>query len=226
VQHLVICRRPDGGWINLEWVAGEAHVIEARRAPSILGPVERLLGDMQRCPGANISFTSRTSEELVGEPLLEDPSSLAAAVPGGSMTILLPERDTGGVWTMLWRDTQGTIHAGGREARFQPATLADQVNAFFKREDPKSFEPLGTLDQKPNALPANRPACARELWVRPLFVAAELLPEAFPPPPPSFHLSAQQKAERDERERRGRAWSDRLRTKDVPLFGHAPRSAE
>ncbi len=204
--------------MNLQWIGGAPHVIESRRAPSILGPIERLLADLQRCPGADVSFTTRTSEDLADEPLLEGPAGLAEAVPGGSLTVLLPEREVFGVWTSMWRDIQARIHAGGREVRFQPATLADQIQSYVKREDPRTFEPIAALDRKPAALPMNRPTCARELLIRPRWVAAEIVPDAFPPPPATFHLSAEQKADRHERERRGRAWADAVRDKTAPLF--------
>lgn len=228
VEHLMVCRRSTGGWLNLWWESGEPHVIEARQAPSILGPVDRLLSDMRRFPGVDVSFTTRTSEELIGEPVVEDAASLAAAAPGASITILLPEREPSGVWTLLWRDGRGVIHAGGSEARFQPATLADQIQAFIKREDPKSFEPFGTADLRPAAMPLNKPTCARELLIRHRWIAATIagLPELNTARPPGRTAEQEKRLRWDRTIREGRERTRRNAETSRRIDAHNARNRE
>lgn len=205
ISHLIVCHRANAGWLNI-WETGDAfNVIETRSAPSLIGPVDRLLADMVRFPDADVTLTSRTAEELAAEPACTHPGALPSAVPGGSLTILLSERQPEGVWTSLLRDRRGVLHAGGGEARFQKATLAAQIHAYLEREGVKSFEPLQRIDMQPNAALGKRISAGRELLIRRAWTAAATLPEAFADPAVRApRLTAQEEALRVRRIREHR----------------------
>lgn len=186
VDHLVACQRNDGrGWANLYRLDGVWHE-HSTRANALARPaIDTLLEGLKAHPDADATFTSRSVEELVAEPVIEWPDGLRSYVPGGSIVALLPERDVGAdLWSQVWRDPRMALHGGGKDVKFRLPDLPNQIEAYLVREGgTKSFEPISRSHAQPNVPPMNRPSgFARELLVRRTWCLASILPEAVPKP--------------------------------------------
>lgn len=187
MTHIAICKQNDGsGWVTLRKQGGNQwHVADTsglRLEPVIAAILDDLRKGQHR-GNFNFTFTDRRLEEIAATPIAENPEDLQALI-GASISIFAPEgrADDETMWGSAWLDPSGTLSSPGISGRFRGKVVADQLEAWFQREDFRSFEPPHHRERmSPHTI--NRPPFRRELLMRHghAWCIRGLVPDAFPP---------------------------------------------
>lgn len=180
-KHLAIIRHNNfADWLllsgdNISWTP--LSVVTALPS-AVAGALEML----RRNP-VDFSFSTRSPDQIAADPLCETPERLPSAVPGASIIVLLPEGRPGDptAWSNVWRNPLQGLSCSGLSARFRIQTTPDQIEAYFRQEDLRSFGPEHPSERHDANRP-KRPPHHRDLLVRhgDGWNARTLCPDAFP----------------------------------------------
>jgi hypothetical protein len=197
MRHSAICRRDEAAphlFRTVEHAGGEDGLIWSERkggASTCEAHIRDLVARIDGITGGglpNVTITSRCDVEL-NEPLTRcSYSELLDAQPGVGLSILLPIRIPPGpesspleMWTLISRTSHGLsgrpILSGGVR-RFVQRLVGDQILSQFH-----AGETRHDFAQETFKAFASQTVLRNEVWIRPGWEAAALLPEKFQQPP-------------------------------------------
>lgn len=190
ITHIVLCgaNGERGAFITMLQHAVGSWSVASKGRPSLAARAAELVDLSKQHPGALITFSMREAADVIAQPCAEAPagdvgSMIRAAVPRSSITILLPEGDSHDRWVTLWRDPAGGLTSTGISSRFVAKSIHERIGAWFAFEGHKKIEAASS-------------GPGLDLWVRPHWIAREILPEAFPTPRPAPSMTPEAAADR------------------------------
>lgn len=184
-RHIIVAKTAD----NDAWFTSLDGLILSAGTASAEGAVKAAIKMLKDDGGADFSFSTRTADQLLEHPLVEDPEQLLISAPGASIMVLAPEgrpiHDDHTLWATCWRTPMGGLSSTGIKSRFRQQTLVERVMEFFERERWQSFRPE-TPSEMHSIQRIDRPYFAREVLVRHDWRIRDIVPDAFAPPGAAF----------------------------------------
>ena len=197
-RHIVVCRESQSSpasFVIVDRFSGENGWEWAQRSgvPSQLEAcIRQLLSELNNAFGDGLpdaTITTGDKQSLMDDPPLHHADGVLSAHPGGAFTMLMPirierpERSRLEFWAMVSRHLHGLtgepmLSASNRSPGiFVQRLLCDAILSLFGAGETRVMGSEPTFREFAN--PLKRPT---EILVRPMWRAADLLPEVFPPP--------------------------------------------